>query len=172
MSSEEVHIKVTLLHGTLGNLCREGSIQACETFCLHNWAGRVVLGSSYLLKWRLWRKASWLVVMGDARSSPSSLGDDFLWVCSCFALMLQACLCVLCPSCILQNTWMWLSICFLTGKGSFVCSSPLNSVCLTLHFKVHYYVQPGTCWNTVHLGVKVKAWYELIQDADSLWHLE
>lgn len=125
MSFEEVDIKVILLHGTLGNLCREGSIQACGTLWLHNWAGRVVLGSWYLLKWCLWRKASWLVVMGDARSS-SSLGDDFLWVCSCFALMLQACLCVLCPSCILQRTWMWSSICFPSGKSSFVCSSPLN----------------------------------------------
>lgn len=31
MSSEELDIMVTVLHGTLGNLCREGDLQAHRT---------------------------------------------------------------------------------------------------------------------------------------------
>lgn len=44
MSSEGPDIMVTVLHGTLGNLCREGSLQARRTVRICKWAGRVVLG--------------------------------------------------------------------------------------------------------------------------------
>lgn len=44
MSSEEPDIMVTLLHGTLGNLCRKGSLHTHRTLQMLKWAGRVVLG--------------------------------------------------------------------------------------------------------------------------------